>query len=197
MPVLDTGARGSTITFVQRGIGDVLIAWENEAFLAIEEFGKDKFEIVAPSLSILAEPPVAVVDGNVDEQGHAQAGRGVSAVPVHAAAQAIIAPNYFRPRDPERRAGDLEAVSQAGARHGRRRVRGLDEGAGDAFRRRRRVRSDPEGEPVDDGRLPLPMHLFFFKITAKHYEIFLIGGRFVWTETQVVRRCIFIAAILN
>ena len=62
MPVLDTGARGSTTTFVQRGIGDVLIAWENEAFLALDEFGKDKFEIVMPSLSILAEPPVAVVD---------------------------------------------------------------------------------------------------------------------------------------
>src|SRR5215217_7749824 len=62
VPVLDTGARGSTITFVQRGVGDVLLAWENEAYLAIQEFGKDKFEIVAPSLSILAEPPVAVVD---------------------------------------------------------------------------------------------------------------------------------------
>src|SRR5476649_2433940 len=60
-PVLDTGARGSTITFAQRGLGDVLIAWENDAFLAFEEFGKDKFEIVAPSLSILAEPPVSIV----------------------------------------------------------------------------------------------------------------------------------------
>ena len=59
VPVLDSGARGSTITFVQRGIGDVLIAWENEAFLALEEFGTDKFDIVVPSLSILAEPPVA------------------------------------------------------------------------------------------------------------------------------------------
>ena len=59
VPVLDAGARGSTITFAKRGLGDVLIAWENDAFLAFEEFGKDKFEIVAPSLSILAEPPVA------------------------------------------------------------------------------------------------------------------------------------------
>ena len=69
VPVLDTGARGSTVTFVERGIGDVLLAWENEAFLALKEFGKDKFEIVAPSLSILAEPPVAVVDKVADKKG--------------------------------------------------------------------------------------------------------------------------------
>ena len=64
VPVLDTGARGSTTTFVEKGIGDVLLAWENEAFLSINELGPDKFEIVYPSLSILAEPPVAVVDKN-------------------------------------------------------------------------------------------------------------------------------------
>ena len=69
VPVLDTGARGSTISFVQRGVGDVLLAWENEAFLALKEFGADKFEIVAPSLSILAEPSVAVVDKVVDRKG--------------------------------------------------------------------------------------------------------------------------------
>ena len=69
VPVLDTGARGSTITFVERNVGDVLIAWENEAFLSINEFGKDKFEIVVPSLSILAEPPVAIVDKVVDKKG--------------------------------------------------------------------------------------------------------------------------------
>jgi sulfate/thiosulfate-binding protein len=68
VPVLDSGARGSTMTFVQRNIGDVLLAWENEAFLAINELGPDKFEIVMPSISILAEPPVAVVDGNADPQ---------------------------------------------------------------------------------------------------------------------------------
>ena len=68
-PVLDTGARGATTTFAQRGIGDVLITWENEAFLSLEEFGADKFEIVAPSLSILAEPPVAVVDRVADRRG--------------------------------------------------------------------------------------------------------------------------------
>ena len=69
VPVLDTGARGSTVTFVERGVGDVLLAWENEAFLAQREFGKDKFEIVSPSLSILAEPPVAVVDAVADRKG--------------------------------------------------------------------------------------------------------------------------------
>ncbi len=72
VPVLDTGARGSTITFVNNDIGDVLLAWENEAFLALKELGGDKFEIVAPSLSILAEPPVAVVDKNVDKKAPAQ-----------------------------------------------------------------------------------------------------------------------------
>src|SRR5438445_13795355 len=69
VPVLDTGARGSTITFVERGVGDVLIAWENEAFLALNELGKDRLEIVVPSVSILAEPPVAVVDKVVDKKG--------------------------------------------------------------------------------------------------------------------------------
>src|SRR5690554_1162949 len=69
VPVLDTGARGSTMTFAQRGIGDVLLAWENEAFLALEELGPDEFEIVVPSVSIQAEPPVALVDGNVDAKG--------------------------------------------------------------------------------------------------------------------------------
>src|SRR5918912_1679617 len=69
VPILDSGARGSTITFVQRRQGDVLLAWENEAFLVAEEMGKDKFDIVAPSVSILAEPPVAVVDANADKHG--------------------------------------------------------------------------------------------------------------------------------
>src|SRR5690606_2097781 len=69
VPVLDSGARGSTTTFVERGIGDVLLAWENEALLAIKELGPDKVEIVAPSVSILAEPPVAIVDKTVDKKG--------------------------------------------------------------------------------------------------------------------------------
>ena len=84
VPVLDSGARGSTTTFVERGIGDVLIAWENEALLAIKELGPDKFEIVVPSLSILAEPPVAVVDKVVDKHGTAGRGRGLPRVPLHA-----------------------------------------------------------------------------------------------------------------
>src|SRR5947207_5729354 len=69
VPVLDTGARGSTVTFVERGVGDVLLAWENEAYLALKEFGADKFEIVTPPLSILAEPPIAIVDKVVDKKG--------------------------------------------------------------------------------------------------------------------------------
>jgi sulfate/thiosulfate-binding protein len=98
--VLDTGARGSTITFAQRGIGDVLIAWENDAFLAFEEFGKDQFEIVTPSLSILAEPPVSVVDGNVDAKGTRKQAEAYLNYLYTPAAQAIIAKNYFRPTDP-------------------------------------------------------------------------------------------------
>ena len=98
-PVLDTGARGSTITFAQRGLGDVLIAWENDAFLAFDEFGKDQFEIVAPSLSILAEPPVSVVDGNVDAKGTRKQAEAYLNFLYTPRAQAIIARNYFRPSD--------------------------------------------------------------------------------------------------
>jgi sulfate/thiosulfate-binding protein len=100
-PVLDAGARGSTITFAQRGLGDVLIAWENDAFLASEEFGKDQFEIVAPSLSILAEPPVSVVDANVDAKGTRKVAEAYLQFLYSPAAQAIIAKNYFRPAHPE------------------------------------------------------------------------------------------------
>jgi sulfate/thiosulfate-binding protein len=98
-PVLDTGARGATITFAQRGVGDVLIAWENEAFLAFDEFGKDKFEIVAPPLSILAEPPVALVDANVDANGTRKAAQAYLDFLYSPAAQKIIAKNHYRPRD--------------------------------------------------------------------------------------------------
>jgi sulfate/thiosulfate transport system substrate-binding protein len=100
VPVLDTGARGSTTTFAQRGLGDVLIAWENEAFLALEEFGADKFEIVTPSLSILAEPPVALVDANVDKKGTREVAQAYLDFLVTPKAQAIIAKNYYRPTDP-------------------------------------------------------------------------------------------------
>ena len=82
VPVLDTGARGSTTTFVQRGIGDVLLAWENEAYLALEELGEDQFDIVVPSVSILAEPPVAIVEGNLASDAAARCGSGLSRLPL-------------------------------------------------------------------------------------------------------------------
>ncbi|MGM4916742.1 sulfate ABC transporter substrate-binding protein [Tardiphaga sp. 813_E8_N1_3] len=99
VPVLDTGARGSTITFVQRGVGDVLLAWENEAYLAIQEFGKDKFEIVAPSISILAEPPVAVVDTVTDKKGTKAAAEAYLKYWYTKEGQEIAARNFYRPRD--------------------------------------------------------------------------------------------------
>ncbi|SFV17380.1 sulfate adenylyltransferase subunit 1 [Methylobacterium sp. 174MFSha1.1] len=99
VPVLDTGARGATTTFVQRGLGDVLIAWENEAFLADEEFGKGKFDIVVPSLSILAEPPVALVDANVDQKGTRKQAEAYLQFLYTPEAQRLIAKNFYRPRD--------------------------------------------------------------------------------------------------
>jgi len=97
--VLDTGARGSTTTFVQRGIGDVLLAWENEALLARQELGKDEFEIVAPSLSILAEPPVAVVDKVVDKHGTRAVAEAYLKFLYTPAAQDIAGKHYYRPYD--------------------------------------------------------------------------------------------------
>jgi sulfate/thiosulfate-binding protein len=99
VPVLDTGARGSTITFVERGVGDVLLAWENEAFLAVKEFGKDKFEIVAPPLSILAEPPVAVVDTVSGKKGTKAAAEAYLKYWYTTEGQEIAARNFYRPRD--------------------------------------------------------------------------------------------------
>lgn len=99
VPVLDTGARGSTTTFVQRGIGDVLVTWENEAFLAINELGKDQFEIVVPSLSIKAEPPVTVVDWNAEKHDATEAAKGYLEFLYTPEAQDIIAKNYYRPID--------------------------------------------------------------------------------------------------
>lgn len=99
VPVLDTGARGSTITFVQRGQGDVLLAWENEAFLALNEEGGDKFEIVVPSVSILAEPPVAVVDKNVDKRGTRKVAEAYLRHLYSPAGQTIAAKHHYRPRD--------------------------------------------------------------------------------------------------
>src|SRR3982075_1727529 len=101
VPVLDTGARGSTVTFVERGVGDVLLAWENEAFLAQREFGKDKFEIVSPPLSILAEPPVAVVDTVADKKGTRAAAEAYLTYWYTKEGQEIAARNSYRPHDPE------------------------------------------------------------------------------------------------
>jgi sulfate/thiosulfate-binding protein len=101
VPVLDTGARGSTVTFVERGVGDVLLAWENEAFLAQREFGKDKFEIVAPPLSILAEPPLSVVDAVADKKGTRAAAEAYLKYWYTKEGQEIAARNSYRPRDPE------------------------------------------------------------------------------------------------
>ena len=101
VPVLDTGARGSLTTFAQRGIGDVLISWENEAFLATKQLGKDKFEIVVPSLSILAEPPVAVVDKVAIRRGTTIEARAYLEYLYSKEGQEIVARHYYRPRDPE------------------------------------------------------------------------------------------------
>ncbi|EGD47506.1 sulfate ABC transporter, periplasmic sulfate-binding protein [Ruminiclostridium papyrosolvens DSM 2782] len=99
VPVLDSGARGATTTFVERGLGDVLIAWENEAFLSINELGKDKFEIVIPSMSILAEPPVSVVDSVVDKKGTRKVAEAYLQYLYSDEGQEIAAKNYYRPRN--------------------------------------------------------------------------------------------------
>ena len=99
VPVLDTGARGSTTTFVQRGIGDVFISWENEAFLAVNELGKDKFDIIVPSISVLAEPSVAVVDKNANKKGNLEAAREYLNYLYSPEAQEVIAKHYYRPTD--------------------------------------------------------------------------------------------------
>ena len=101
VPVLDSGARGSTTTFVQRGIGDVFISWENEAFLAVKELGPGKFEIVAPSLSILAEPPVSVVDKVVDKRGTRAVAHAYLEYLYTQEGQKIAAEHFYRPRDPK------------------------------------------------------------------------------------------------
>ena len=100
VPVLDSGARGSTTTFAQRGLGDVLLAWENEAFLALKEFGDDKFQIVVPSVSVLAEPPVAIVDKNVDRHGTRKVAEEYLEYLYTDEGQTIAARNFYRPRNP-------------------------------------------------------------------------------------------------
>jgi len=98
VPVLDSGARGATTTFVQRGMGDVLLAWENEAFLALQEFGKDKFEMVTPTISVLAEPPVAVVDTIVDRHGTRRVAEEYVKYLYSPEGQEIAAKHFYRPR---------------------------------------------------------------------------------------------------
>ena len=98
VPVLDSGARGSTTTFVQRSIGDVLLCWENEAFLALDQLGADKFEVVTPALSILAEPPVAVVDKNAAKHGTAEVARAYLEFLYSEQGQEIGAKHHYRPR---------------------------------------------------------------------------------------------------
>jgi sulfate/thiosulfate-binding protein len=100
VPVLDSGARGATTTFVERGVGDVLLSWENEAYLAVNQFGKDKFEIVYPSVSILAEPPVALVDKVVDRRGTREVASEYLKYLYSDEGQKIAAKHYFRPRMP-------------------------------------------------------------------------------------------------
>jgi sulfate transport system substrate-binding protein len=100
VPVLDTGARGATTTFAQRGIGDVLLAWENEAYLAQEQLGRSKVDIVTPAFSILAEPPVAVVDKVVDRHGTRALAEAYLQGLYERPAQEIIARNHYRPREP-------------------------------------------------------------------------------------------------
>jgi hypothetical protein len=131
VPVFDTGARGATTTFVQRGIGDVLVGWENEAILSLKESGKGEFEIVVPSISILAEPPVTVVDKNVKRQRHGSRGQGVSRLSLHAgragdrgqellsAAQSDVAAKY-RGHLPKLNSSRLMKCSAAGRRRRRR-----------------------------------------------------------------------------
>ena len=120
VPVLDTGARGATTTFVRRGIGDVLLSWENEAYLAMQELGPNEFEIVLPSMSILAQPPVAVVDANVDKHGTRKEAEAYLAFLYSPEGQRLAARHYYRPLKPEHadpadrdRFADLKLVTLA------------------------------------------------------------------------------------
>ena len=143
VPVLDSGARGSTNTFVQRGIGDVLLAWENEAFLAVNELGPDKFDIVVPSISILAEPPVTVVDKWADKHGTREVAEAYLEYLYSPVGQRLAAKHYYRPVKPEdadpedmKRFPEVELVRIDEV------FGGWAEGPEDPFRRRRRVRPD-------------------------------------------------------
>ena len=115
MPVLDSGARGSTMTFAERGIGDVLLAWENEAHLSLKEFGADKFDIVYPPLSILAEPPVAVVDKVVDKRGTRAVAQAYLEYLYTPEGQELAAKHYYRPIDDKVAAKYAKHLSEASA----------------------------------------------------------------------------------
>ena len=146
VPVLDTGARGSTTTFVQRGIGDVLHLVGERGAAGQEKLGKDQFEIVVPSLSILAEPPVSIVDKVVDRRGTRAVAEAYLEFLWTPEAQAIAAKNYYRPRlDAElaKHAATFPKLELVDIR----RLRRLERGAGEALQRQRRVRPDREGKP--------------------------------------------------
>ena len=140
VPVLDSGARGSTTTFAQRGIGDVLIAWENEAFLALQELGADKFQIIVPSISIKAVPPVALVDANVDEKGTRKVAEAYLQFLYSDAGQKIIAHNFYRPASRRRPIPRTSSASPTSSSSVDDDVRRLGEGAAGALRRRWRLR---------------------------------------------------------
>ena len=160
VPVLDTGARDATTTFVQRGIGDVLLAWENEAFLAIKEVGADKVQIVVPSLSILAEPSVAVVDQVALKHGTTKVATEYLQHLYSKEGQEIIARNFYRPRDRGRGEEVRQSVPEIEAGHDQR-LRRLDQGGQGSLRRRRQLRPDlrreialPRRRQVRGGRRP-------------------------------------------
>ncbi len=154
VPVLDSGARGSTTTFTQRGMGDVMIAWENEAFLAVKELGPDKLAIVVPSVSILAEPPVAIVDKTVDKRG------------TRAVAQAYLEYLYGEDGAGDRGQALLPAAAGQGGEQARRRLpqgepvhhrrglRRLGQGPAQALRRRRHLRRDLPAEVMAADAMP-------------------------------------------
>ena len=148
VPVLDSGARGSTTTFAQRAVGDVFISWENEAFLILQEFGADKFEIVVPPFSILAEPPVSLVDVVVDKRGTRKVAEAYLDLPLHAGR-----PEDHRPatstgrRKPEAPIRRSRTLSEDQAGDDRRGLRRLGQGADRALRRRRGVRPDLQARP--------------------------------------------------
>ena len=138
VPVLDSGARGSTITFAQRGIGDVLLAWENEAHLALKEFGADKFEIVTPPLSILAEPPVAVVDKNAKRHGTHGSRAGVFELSLFGRGPGNRGEKFLPPAQRRHRREICRQLHSIETGHGGPGIWRLDQGAENPFRRRRR-----------------------------------------------------------